>query len=93
MTAIGLIVSDAPWPLVFPIDDEAACGSTQCHGISSSIRACGQPLTMRVTRACNVTGSHGYPVGCGVMMKVDHSEADTAGETGRGARARDRVQD
>ena len=45
-----LIVSDVPRPFDAQRNQGGRSG-TQCHGINSSMRFCGQPFTRRVSRS------------------------------------------
>ena len=46
-----LSVSVALWPWWCCLDGQAGFGVARCHGMSSSMRACGQPFTRRVSRS------------------------------------------
>jgi len=46
----ALNVSGAPLPLALSAFQGVGCG-TQCHGINSSMRFCGQPFTRRVSKS------------------------------------------
>jgi hypothetical protein len=46
----GSTVSGALPPLRLPAN-QGDCSGTQCHGISSSMDDCGQPLTRRVSKS------------------------------------------